>query len=102
MDDGLYHMDEIHFHMDESDHTNAIYEWIQHDESNFIHGWTWTSSMWLPHDQLHLLSINFKNYLNLIHVFKFHSYDQISVICLIASWWYGPLVSLTWSCLFYH
>jgi len=54
-DDGLYHMDEIHFHMDEFDHTNAIYKWIQHDESNFIHGWTWTSSMWLPHGQLHLL-----------------------------------------------
>jgi hypothetical protein len=48
-------MDEIHFHMDEFDHTNAIYKWIQHDESNFIHGWTWTSSMWLPHGQLHLL-----------------------------------------------
>lgn len=40
-------------------------------------------------------AINLKNYLNLIHVFKIHPYDQISVICLIVSWWYGPLVSLT-------
>lgn len=47
-------------------------------------------------------TINLKNSLNLIHVFKFHPYDQISVICLIASLWYGPLVSFTWSCLFYH
>lgn len=40
-------------------------------------------------------AINFKNYLYLIHVFKIHPCDQISVICLIVSWWYGPLVSLT-------
>jgi len=31
-------------------------------------------------------AINFKNYFNLIQVFKIHPYDQISVICLIVSW----------------
>jgi len=30
--------------MDDIDQTYAIYKWIQHDESNFINGCTWTFS----------------------------------------------------------
>jgi hypothetical protein len=43
--------------------------------------------------------IKFFNYLNLIHAVEFHLYGQVSsIMCLIASLCYTPLVTLTWSC----